>query len=181
MAVPFPFKSPVTVVESVIAGVDVDVATVPASPFADTTETSVTVPVPPIAISPVPRSDWELIVLILVPETSVSCFASNADWVAVLTGLSASLVLSTLQSPTCDLETECGLDTFAMCASVTTWFASTSDWTAEIAVCVAVETGSSERAASIALPAFEVSESNTLSSAAGVPLGIQFGNITSLI
>jgi hypothetical protein len=35
---------PVTVVVRVIAGVDVDVATVPAKPLFDTTETEVTVP-----------------------------------------------------------------------------------------------------------------------------------------
>jgi hypothetical protein len=47
MAVPLPDKIPVTVVESVIAGVVVAVATVPAKPLAeDTTLTDVTVPVP---------------------------------------------------------------------------------------------------------------------------------------
>ena len=44
IAVPLPFNSPVIVVESVIAGVVVAVATVPANPLADTTETLVTVP-----------------------------------------------------------------------------------------------------------------------------------------
>jgi hypothetical protein len=39
-------RTPVIVVESVIAGVVVALATVPAKPFADTTETVVTVPVP---------------------------------------------------------------------------------------------------------------------------------------
>jgi hypothetical protein len=46
IAVPLPCKIPVIVVESVIAGVVVAVATVPAKPFALTTETLVTVPVP---------------------------------------------------------------------------------------------------------------------------------------
>lgn len=46
MAVPLPDKIPVTVVFIVIAGVVVAVATVPAKPFADTTETPVTVPDP---------------------------------------------------------------------------------------------------------------------------------------
>ncbi len=47
MAVPFPAKTGLfTVVERVIAGVVVAVATVPASPFAETTETDVTVPAP---------------------------------------------------------------------------------------------------------------------------------------
>ena len=45
IAVPLPLSRPVTVVDSVIAGVVVAVATVPASPFADTTDTLVTVPV----------------------------------------------------------------------------------------------------------------------------------------
>ena len=44
MAVPLPFKTPVTLVVRVIAGVVVAVATVPAKPFADTTDTLVTVP-----------------------------------------------------------------------------------------------------------------------------------------
>jgi hypothetical protein len=42
--VPFPDNTPVAVVEIVIAGVVVAVATVPAKPLADTTETEVTVP-----------------------------------------------------------------------------------------------------------------------------------------
>ena len=45
IAVPLPFSTPVMVVESVIAGVVVAVATVPFSPLADTTDTEVTVPV----------------------------------------------------------------------------------------------------------------------------------------
>ena len=45
IAVPLPLSKPVTVVDSVIAGVVVAVATVPASPLADTTDTEVTVPV----------------------------------------------------------------------------------------------------------------------------------------
>ena len=45
-AVPLPFTIPLTVVESVIAGVVVAVATVPLRPFAETTETLVTVPEP---------------------------------------------------------------------------------------------------------------------------------------
>jgi len=44
IAVPLPCKMPVIVVERVIAGVVVEVATVPANPFAETTETEVTVP-----------------------------------------------------------------------------------------------------------------------------------------
>lgn len=42
--VPLPFNTPDAVVDKVITGVDVDVATVPAKPFADVTETEVTVP-----------------------------------------------------------------------------------------------------------------------------------------
>jgi hypothetical protein len=45
IAVPFPFSKPLTVVLSVIAGVVVAVATVPANPFAVTTDTLCTVPV----------------------------------------------------------------------------------------------------------------------------------------
>lgn len=41
---PLPLSRPVMLVVSVIAGVVVAVATVPAKPFADTTETLVTVP-----------------------------------------------------------------------------------------------------------------------------------------
>jgi hypothetical protein len=51
MAVPFPFRIPVIVVESVIAGVVVGVATVPAKPLAETTDTVVTVPPPATAVS----------------------------------------------------------------------------------------------------------------------------------
>lgn len=46
IAVPLPLSSPVMVVDSVIAGVVVAVATVPASPLADTTDTLDTVPLP---------------------------------------------------------------------------------------------------------------------------------------
>ena len=46
IAVPLPFRTPVMLVVSVIAGVEVAVATVPAKPFAVTTETVVTVPDP---------------------------------------------------------------------------------------------------------------------------------------
>ena len=44
MAVPLPLSKPVIVVVKVIAGVVVAVATVPAKPLADTTDTLVTVP-----------------------------------------------------------------------------------------------------------------------------------------
>jgi hypothetical protein len=47
IAVPLPFRTPVMLVESVMAGVVVALATVPANPLADTTETVVTVPDPP--------------------------------------------------------------------------------------------------------------------------------------
>ena len=46
IAVPLPLSMPVIVVDSVMAGVEVAVATVPAKPLADTTETVVTVPLP---------------------------------------------------------------------------------------------------------------------------------------
>ena len=47
IAVPLPFKTPVIVVVSVISGVVVELATVPVKPLAETTDTEVTVPVPP--------------------------------------------------------------------------------------------------------------------------------------
>ena len=46
IAVPLPYKTPEMLVVSVMAGVVVAVATVPAKPLADTTDTLVTVPVP---------------------------------------------------------------------------------------------------------------------------------------
>lgn len=49
---------------------------------------------------PEPVMSWLLIVLIFVPETSVSCFAFKAVCVADDIGLFASLVLSTFQSHT---------------------------------------------------------------------------------
>jgi hypothetical protein len=49
IAVPLPFKTPVIVVDRVIAGVVVAFATVPAKPFADTTDALVTVPEPLVA------------------------------------------------------------------------------------------------------------------------------------
>jgi hypothetical protein len=56
IAVPLPFKTPVMDVETVIAGVEVAVATVPAKPLAETTETLVTVPAPAgAAQEPSPR------------------------------------------------------------------------------------------------------------------------------
>ena len=45
-AVPFPYNRPEMLVDIVMAGVVVEVATVPAKPLADTTDTLVTVPVP---------------------------------------------------------------------------------------------------------------------------------------
>ena len=57
IAVPLPFNSPVMVVESVMAGVVVLVATVPARPLADTTETLVTVP----------QDDGEVLVTVIEP------------------------------------------------------------------------------------------------------------------
>ena len=58
IAVPFPLSTPVTVVLRVIAGVVVAVATVPASPLADTTDVEVTVPDEPVAdrVSVPPRA-----------------------------------------------------------------------------------------------------------------------------
>jgi hypothetical protein len=47
IAVPLPLRTPVIDVVNVIAGVVVAFATVPAKPFAETTDTLVTVPEPP--------------------------------------------------------------------------------------------------------------------------------------
>ena len=54
IAVPLPCSNPVMLVVKVMAGVVVAVATVPANPFADVTETEVTVPVPADAHVPSP-------------------------------------------------------------------------------------------------------------------------------
>lgn len=68
---PLPFTSPVTVVDSVIAGVVVALATVPAKPFALITDTLVTVPVNAsvalIVIEPAP-----LVMLTFVPAVNVA-------------------------------------------------------------------------------------------------------------
>ena len=68
MAVPLPLSTPVTVVEIVMAGVDVAVATLPENPLAETTETLVTVPAPAgVAHVPSPLQNVEL--LALIPES----------------------------------------------------------------------------------------------------------------
>ena len=70
IAVPSPLSNPVMLVDSVIAGVVVPVATVPAKPLADTTDTEVTVPVPPVAaivIAPAP-----LVMLMFEPAVRVA-------------------------------------------------------------------------------------------------------------
>lgn len=54
MAVPLPLSRPVIVVDRVMAGVVVEVATVPAKPLADTTDTLVTEPVAGVAHVGVP-------------------------------------------------------------------------------------------------------------------------------
>jgi hypothetical protein len=65
-----PFKTPVTVVESVIAGVVDAFATVPASPFAETTETVVTEPPPlPVAVNVI--FDPDGVIVIPLPATRV--------------------------------------------------------------------------------------------------------------
>ena len=64
---PLPFKTPVMDVETVIAGVDVAVATLPSKPLAETTETLVTVPAPAgVAQEPSPRQNVDA--LADVPE-----------------------------------------------------------------------------------------------------------------
>ena len=64
-------RTPVTVVDTVMAGVVVAVATVPANPLAETTETLVTVPakasVALMVIAPAP-----LLIVTFVPAVSVA-------------------------------------------------------------------------------------------------------------
>ena len=74
IAVPFHFKSPVTLVARVIAGVVVAVATVPVNPFADTTLALVTVPpeVGAIYFSPVASAGSAVSIYPLVPTGSLT-------------------------------------------------------------------------------------------------------------
>ena len=65
---PLPFKSPVTLVVRVMAGVVVAVATVPAKPFAETTDTLVTVPTNALAKVIVPAP---LVTVMPVPAVRV--------------------------------------------------------------------------------------------------------------
>jgi hypothetical protein len=58
-------RTPVTVVESVIAGVLVEVATVPARPFADTTDTLVT------AVDAIEMPPAVLVIVMLAPAVRV--------------------------------------------------------------------------------------------------------------
>lgn len=67
-AVPLPLTTPVTVVVRVIAGVEVAVATVPLRPFADTTETEVTVPDDAGGVAQVPSPRQNVVLLALVPD-----------------------------------------------------------------------------------------------------------------
>ena len=82
-------------------GVVVPVAT-PISAFADVT--SVTVHKPEITISPLPKREVELMVLMFVPETSVACFASRAVCVDVEIGKEATVLF--LLAPPCTIGTK---------------------------------------------------------------------------
>lgn len=52
---------------------------------------------------------------LVVPAVNVASLPFNADCVAVLIGLSKSLVLSTFHNQTCALVTECGLEVLLVC------------------------------------------------------------------
>jgi len=86
-AVPFPCKIPVTEVERVIAGVVVAVATVPARPLAETTETDVTVPPP------------DVLDMVLLPPTVVTVIPEPPDMVIAPV---AELTLDTPEPPPLD-------------------------------------------------------------------------------
>ena len=82
IAVPLPFSIPVTVVDNVIAGVVPALATVPANPLADTTETVDTVPVVgvvQIGASVVP-DDVRTCPALPLPNIKV---VFNADWYGI--------------------------------------------------------------------------------------------------
>lgn len=70
ISVPLPCKIPVTVVERVMAGALVEVATVPARPFADTTDTEVTVP--PGFEDAIVRLLPEGVIVMFVPATNTT-------------------------------------------------------------------------------------------------------------
>lgn len=94
MAVPLPESMPLIVVERVIAGVVVAVATVPAKPLAETTETEVTVPIFPAAsirTRPVVES-------ILKGSTAV---ASVLDWPPATVILFPSRMSSAINQVVC--------------------------------------------------------------------------------
>lgn len=67
IAVPLPERMPVIVVLKVMAGVVVEVATVPAKPFALTTETLVTVPALEAASTKILPVDWLIFPVIVNP------------------------------------------------------------------------------------------------------------------
>ena len=82
MAVPLPCKIPVTVVLNVMAGVDVGLATVPAKPLADTTDTDVTVPgllVPLLAAVMRPLALTVMVALVNVPTLEFTVARVNAS------------------------------------------------------------------------------------------------------
>jgi hypothetical protein len=89
--------------EKVIFAAVVGFATEAETPFAVVTATEVTVPVPPTAISPDPKSEVPPTVFILVPEIRVACFPERAVTAASDKGLFASEVLSTLPKERSDL------------------------------------------------------------------------------
>lgn len=90
IAVPFPERMPVTVVERVMAGVVVLSATVPAKPFAETTETSVTVPDPDAAsvrrrpvVASIRKGSTVVALVLERPPATVILFSSRINSMAM--------------------------------------------------------------------------------------------------
>ena len=77
-----PLTTPVTVVESVMAGVVVAVATVPARPFAETTDTLVTVPPEPVADNVPPTNETPVPMVTLAKPPKLSPYKIEVPLVA---------------------------------------------------------------------------------------------------
>jgi len=75
-------SSPVMLVVSVIAGVVVAVATVPARPFAETTDTLVTVPLEPLADNVPPEKEMPVPMVTLAKPPKLSPYKIEVPLVA---------------------------------------------------------------------------------------------------